>query len=109
MKNRNQINVINGLLLFMILLLLSACHDGNPLTLLQSTAFDASLNNAYWQTVEKEQPDVWEKAKAYCFAHGDNHPNCDAVTWKAMGENSLQTAPAIGHSGQSVSLPTHLQ
>lgn len=106
---RNGKRIVIGLCLSLsVAMFASGCTSSDPLERLKSDSLDTSMSPDYWKAIEKQKPDVWKQATAYCFAHGNDHPNCEIVTDMAVIENGRTTAPQIGHSGNYVTMPTHL-
>ena len=87
------------------LLLLTGCGQQSDLDKLKSDdVFYVGMNSAYWGKIQNKNSALWHEAVNYCQAHQEK-PNCGPVMQTYILSNGSTTAPAIGHSGNSLKTP----
>ena len=62
---------------------------------LRGTSVSDQFNDAYWDRLRREDPEVWDQAKAHCDG-GDveRYPNCRPVLSLMVLERTLERTPA---------------
>jgi hypothetical protein len=83
---------------------LAGCKNKDTMDMLKSNQRYPQLNSAYWANIKKTETALWKQAVIYC----DQNPakiNCGSLQSFAIINNGATTAPAIGHSGESIELP----
>lgn len=83
--------------------LLAGCGK-SPLSVLRSEQFNSEFDNNYWYQQEQAKTTLWKLAVSYCKRHTEK-PNCGQVMQLLLMTSGSTTAPEIGHSGQSISVP----
>lgn len=96
---------VGVLCIVLIVMFFAACsNQHDPLSKLQSdTAYD-DLNTAFWSKEHDQKTTLWSQALSFCKAHQEK-PNCAAVIEVHVVSNGQTVAPAIGHSGSTLTIP----
>ena len=85
---------------------LSGCSKTTLDKLASSTVY-YELNNSFWASEHNNKSKLWDEALGYCKNHqvDNNKPNCVPVMMEYALTNGATTAPAIGHSGNVITIP----
>ena len=90
------------LLITLASLFIAGCSD-DPIKKLSDDKLDNSMTTAFWESQKNEHPKTWSQAVEYCQANKIK-PNCQNVLTLYMIENGATIAPAIGHSGNALTV-----
>lgn len=95
--------MIRLIFVFIFSLVLAGCEK-TPMQKLASDQVYSDMNNAFWAKEQEKKTQLWEQAVEYCKQNSEK-PNCQPVNQVLVITNGTTTAPAIGHSGNSLSSP----